>query len=73
VRLEGFDPARKINATKAMREMSNLGLKEARDLVEGPPRALKEGLELAEAEKLRDHLTAVGLKVALVPSAAVAG
>jgi large subunit ribosomal protein L7/L12 len=73
VRLDGFEPARKILAIKAVRELNHLGLKEARDLVEGPPRVLQGNLPQADAAQLRERLEASGLKVSLVPSPAEAG
>jgi large subunit ribosomal protein L7/L12 len=70
VRLDGFDPARKVAAIKEVRELTSLGLKEAKAVVEGPPRVLKEGLTEADAGKLRDRLAAAGLEASLVPSPA---
>jgi large subunit ribosomal protein L7/L12 len=70
VRLDGFEPDRKVAAIKEMRELTSLGLREAKALVEGPPRILKGGLTEDEAAKLRDQLAAEGLKVSLVPSPA---
>jgi large subunit ribosomal protein L7/L12 len=63
--LEGFDPARKVHAIKAVRELLTLGLKEARDLVESSGRVLKEGLGREEADKLKAQLEAVGLVVSV--------
>jgi large subunit ribosomal protein L7/L12 len=63
--LEGFDPARKVNAIKAVRELLTLGLKEARDTVESSGRVLKEGLGREEADRLKAHLEAAGLVVSV--------
>ncbi|MBX9681729.1 MAG: 50S ribosomal protein L7/L12 [Gemmataceae bacterium] len=65
VLLEGFDAAKKINVIKVVREITGLGLKEAKDLVEGAPKAVKENLPKAEAEKLKKQLEDGGAKVAL--------
>ena len=53
VTLESADPAKKIAAIKAVREITGLGLKEAKDLVDGAPSTLKEGLSKDDAEALR--------------------
>ena len=66
VRLEGFEAAKKINVIKAVRELTGLGLKEAKDLVEGPPRVVRAGLPLAEAEGVKGLLEAAGARVTLV-------
>jgi len=63
--LEGFDAAKKINVIKVVREITGLGLKEAKDLVEGAPKNVKENLPKAEAEKLKKQLEDGGAKVAL--------
>lgn len=55
----------KIAVIKAVREITGLGLKEAKDLVEGAPKAVKEGAAKAEAEDLKKKLEAVGAKVEL--------
>ena len=65
VLLEGYDAAKKINVIKVVREITGLGLKEAKDLVEGAPKAVKENLPKAEAEKLKKQLEDGGAKVAL--------
>lgn len=57
--------ANKIAVIKAVREVTGLGLKEAKDLVEGAPKAVKEGLAKAEAEELKKKLEAAGAKVEL--------
>ena len=55
----------KIAVIKAVREITGLGLKEAKDLVEGAPKAAKEGAAKAEAEDLKKKLEAAGAKVEL--------
>ena len=56
---------KKINVIKAVREVTSLGLKEAKDLVEGAPKTVKEGVNKAEAETLKKKLEDVGAKVEL--------
>jgi len=63
--LEGFDPAKKINVIKVVREITGLGLKEAKDLVEGAPKTVKEGLPKADADKLKKELEEQGATVEL--------
>lgn len=55
----------KIAVIKAVREATGLGLKEAKDLVDGAPKPVKEGLEAAEAEELKKALEAAGATVEL--------
>ena len=55
----------KIAVIKVVREMTGLGLKEAKDLVEGAPKAVKEGLPQADAEAAAKKLEEAGAKVAL--------
>ena len=55
--------ANKINVIKAVREIKALGLKEAKDLVEGAPKAIKEGIGKDEAEDIKKKLEAAGAKV----------
>jgi len=57
--------AQKIQVIKVVREITGLGLKEAKDLVEGAPKAVKENLPKDEAEKLKKKLEDVGAKVNL--------
>jgi large subunit ribosomal protein L7/L12 len=57
--------ANKINVIKEVRAITGLGLKEAKDLVEGAPKAVKEGVGKAEAEDLKKKLEAAGAKVEL--------
>ncbi|MDW8131066.1 MAG: 50S ribosomal protein L7/L12 [Bryobacterales bacterium] len=53
----------KINVIKAVREVTSLGLKEAKDLVEGAPKPIKEGVSKEEAEKIRQKFAEVGATV----------
>jgi len=55
--------ANKINVIKAVREITSLGLKEAKDLVEGAPKPIKEGVGKEEAEDIKKKLEAAGAKV----------
>ena len=57
--------AQKINVIKAVREATGLGLKEAKDLVDGAPKPVKEGIPKAEAEALKKKLEEAGAKVEL--------
>jgi large subunit ribosomal protein L7/L12 len=57
--------AQKINVIKVVREITGLGLKEAKDLVEAAPKAVKEGVGKAEAEEMKKKLEEAGAKVAL--------
>ena len=65
VQLDGFDPAKKINVIKIVREITGLGLKEAKDLVEGAPKPVKENVSKDEAQKLKTKLEEGGAKVSL--------
>ncbi len=56
---------KKINVIKAVREITGLGLKEAKDLVEAAPKPVKESVPKADAEKLKAKLEAEGAKVEL--------
>jgi large subunit ribosomal protein L7/L12 len=56
---------KKINVIKAVREITGLGLKEAKDLVEGAPTPVKESVPKADADKLKAKLEAEGAKVEL--------
>ena len=53
----------KVNTIKAVREMTGLGLKEAKDLVDGAPKPVKEGVNKADAEAVKKKLEEVGAKV----------
>jgi len=55
--------ANKIQVIKAVREITSLGLKEAKDLVEGAPKPIKEGASKDEAEEIKKKLEAAGAKV----------
>jgi large subunit ribosomal protein L7/L12 len=55
--------ANKINVIKEVRAITSLGLKEAKDLVEGAPKAVKEGVSKDEAAKIKAQLEAAGAKV----------
>jgi large subunit ribosomal protein L7/L12 len=53
----------KVNTIKAVREVTGLGLKEAKDLVDGAPKPVKEGVNKADAEALKKKLEEAGAKV----------
>src|SRR3954468_5803714 len=55
--------ANKINVIKAVREVTSLGLKEAKDLVDGAPKTVKEGINKEEAETIRKKFTEAGATV----------
>jgi large subunit ribosomal protein L7/L12 len=55
----------KINVIKEVRAITGLGLKEAKDMVEGAPKSLKEGVKKDEAEAMKTQLEAAGAKVEL--------
>lgn len=57
--------AQKINVIKEVRAITSLGLKEAKDLVEGAPKPVKEGVPKDEAEKIKKQLEAAGATVEL--------
>ena len=57
--------AQKINVIKEVRAITSLGLKEAKDLVEGAPKTVKEGVNKDEAEKIKKQLEAAGAAVEL--------
>jgi large subunit ribosomal protein L7/L12 len=56
---------KKINVIKAVREVTSLGLKEAKDLVEGAPQTIKEGVTKEEAEKIKKAFEDAGAKVSV--------
>jgi len=56
---------KKLNVIKVVREITGLGLKEAKDLVEGAPKVVKEGAQKAEAEDIKKKLEEQGAKVTL--------
>lgn len=57
--------SKKIEVIKAVRALTNLGLKEAKDLVEGAPKTVKEGVNKEDAAKMKKELEAAGAKVEL--------
>jgi large subunit ribosomal protein L7/L12 len=64
--LDGLaDPAKKINVIKVVREITNLGLKEAKELVEGAPKPVKENIAKDEANNIKKKLEDGGAKVSL--------
>ena len=58
--LKAFDDTKKIAVIKEVRAITSLGLKEAKDLVEGVPKPLKENVSKEEAAKIKDAITAAG-------------
>lgn len=58
--LKSFDDTKKIDVIKAVRAITGLGLKESKDLVEGAPKPLKEGVSKEDAAKIKDTITAAG-------------
>ena len=58
--LTAVDPAKKVNVIKVVREITGLGLKEAKDLVEGAPQTVKEGVNKADADALKVKITEAG-------------
>jgi large subunit ribosomal protein L7/L12 len=65
VSLDSFDAAKKITIIKVVREITNLGLKEAKDMVEGAPKNVKENIQKDEAEAIKKKLEDAGAKVSL--------
>jgi large subunit ribosomal protein L7/L12 len=63
--LAGIDAAKKVNVIKVVRELTGLGLKEAKDLVEGAPQTVKEGVNKADADAMKKNLEEAGGKVEL--------
>ena len=63
--LTAVDAAKKIGVIKVVREITGLGLKEAKDLVEGAPKPVKENVAKAEAEELKKKITEAGGTVEL--------
>ena len=60
VSLEGFDAAKKIAVIKAVKAITNLGLGEAKALVEGAPKVIKEGVSKEEAQKIKETVEKAG-------------
>jgi large subunit ribosomal protein L7/L12 len=58
--LKAFDESKKIAVIKEVRAVTGLGLKEAKDLVEGAPKPLKEGASKEDAAKIKEQITAAG-------------
>lgn len=65
VMLDGFEDAKKIGVIKVVRAATGLGLKEAKDLVEGAPSKVKEGISKDDAAKLKKELEEAGAKVSV--------
>ena len=63
--LAGIDAAKKVGVIKIVRELTGLGLKEAKDLVEGAPQTVKEGVDKAAAAEMKKKLEEAGGKVDL--------
>lgn len=63
--LKGLDAAKKIGVIKVVRELTGLGLKEAKDLVDGAPKPVKEGVAKAEAQAWKSKLEEAGATVEL--------
>ena len=61
--LTGFDAAKKLAVIKAIREITGLGLKEAKEMVESAPKAVKEGVSKDEAETVKKALEEAGAEV----------
>ncbi|MDP3859794.1 MAG: 50S ribosomal protein L7/L12 [Stagnimonas sp.] len=61
--LTAVDPAKKVNVIKVVREITGLGLKEAKDLVEGAPQTVKEGVNKADSAALKAKIEEAGGKV----------
>ena len=66
--LEGADPAKKINVIKVVREITSLGLAEAKAVVEGAPKNIKENVDKKTAEDLKKKLEEAGGKVSVKPA-----
>jgi large subunit ribosomal protein L7/L12 len=58
--LKAFDDSKKIAVIKEVRAVTGLGLKEAKDLVEGAPKPLKEGISKEDAAKIKEQISAAG-------------
>ena len=63
VTLKEYPPEKKVTVIKVVREVTGLGLKEAKDLVEGVPSTVKEGVNKADSAKIKKSLEDVGAKV----------
>ena len=58
--LEGFDPAKKIQVIKVVREIASLGLAEAKAFVEGAPKNVKENVSKEDADKVKEKIESAG-------------
>ena len=65
--------AEKVKVIKVVREITGLGLKEAKDVVDGAPKVVKEGASKEEAEEVKKKLEEVGAKVTLISTSPVSG
>merc|ERR1711957_674189 len=65
IKLTGYATPKKINVVKEVRAVTALGLKEAKDLVEGVPKVIKKGVPIAEAEAIKEKLEKAGGEVIL--------
>merc|ERR1719453_381731 len=65
LKLVGFDASSKIKVIKEVRALSGLGLKEAKELVEGVPKVVKKEVSKADGEEMLEKLKAVGAEVTL--------
>lgn len=63
--LTAVDPAKKVNVIKVVREITGLGLKEAKDMVEGAPQTVKDGANKADSDAMKKKLEEAGGKVEL--------
>lgn len=63
IKLTGFDAKSKIKVIKEVRAITGLGLKEAKELVEGAPKVVKKDMKREEADKLAEKIKAVGGEV----------
>eukprot|EP00978_Attheya_sp_CCMP212_P016928 scaffold44731_cov48-Attheya_sp.AAC.5 len=66
LKLEGFDPKTKIKVIKEVRAITGLGLKDAKELVEGAPKVIKKDIKMEEAEELKKKLEAVGAVIGIL-------
>jgi large subunit ribosomal protein L7/L12 len=65
LKLTGYDAAKKIKVIKEVRSIAGLGLKEAKELVEGAPKVIQKGLKPEQAEELKQMLESAGAQVEL--------
>ena len=65
VTMKAYPADKKVEVIKVVREITGLGLKEAKDLVEGAPKTVKEGVPKKDAEEMKKKLEAAGAKVEL--------